>query len=100
MLCIDLKTLTTRRYTDGVKQSEWKPFPGRLWQRNYYEHVIRKDESLNRIREYIVTNPARGQQDPENPDAAVPELRDIWRTDVVSAGAGATGRSPLHNQRS
>ena len=29
------KTMTTKRYVDGVKQKEWPPFPGRLWQRNY-----------------------------------------------------------------
>jgi len=27
------------------------------WQRNYYEHVVRKDSELQRIREYIVSNP-------------------------------------------
>ncbi|MBI3065758.1 MAG: transposase [Deltaproteobacteria bacterium] len=29
------KTLTTKRYVDGVKSSDWTPFAGRLWQRNY-----------------------------------------------------------------
>jgi REP element-mobilizing transposase RayT len=32
---------------------------GPIWQRNYYEHVIRDGESLDRIRHYIVTNPKR-----------------------------------------
>ncbi|MGZ9188187.1 MAG: hypothetical protein ACXW6R_26305, partial [Candidatus Binatia bacterium] len=58
----------TKRYTDGVKQSGWSPFAGRLWQRNYYEHVIRDEESLNRIRQYIADNPMRWEFDPENPD--------------------------------
>jgi REP element-mobilizing transposase RayT len=35
------KTLTTKRYTDGVKQNNWLPCDKRLWQRNYYEHIIR-----------------------------------------------------------
>jgi REP element-mobilizing transposase RayT len=30
------KAWTTKRYTDGVRQQGWPPFPGRLWQRNYY----------------------------------------------------------------
>jgi REP element-mobilizing transposase RayT len=30
---------------------------GRLWQRNYYEHIIRDNESFNRIRKYIQDNP-------------------------------------------
>jgi REP element-mobilizing transposase RayT len=30
-----------------------------VWQRNYYEHIIRNDGDLNAIRAYIVNNPAR-----------------------------------------
>ncbi len=37
------------------------------WQRNYYEHVIRRDESLAKIREYIENNPLRWALDRENP---------------------------------
>ncbi len=37
-----------------------------VWQRNYYEHVIRDDDDLNRIREYIINNPASWQEDEEN----------------------------------
>jgi len=61
------KTLTTKLYADGVKQSAWPPFRGRLWQRNYYEHVIRSDRELDQIREYIATNPLRWAMDRENP---------------------------------
>ena len=42
-----------------------------VWQRNYYEHVIRSDESLNRIRQYIMDNPSRWHEDPENPNVFV-----------------------------
>lgn len=38
-----------------------------IWQRNYYEHVIRDESSLNRIREYIADNPASWADDAENP---------------------------------
>ncbi len=38
-----------------------------LWQRNYYEHIIRNEEALQRIREYIANNPLRWGQDLENP---------------------------------
>ena len=38
-----------------------------VWQRNYYEHVIRHEAVLNRIRQYIAENPARWAEDPENP---------------------------------
>ncbi len=40
-----------------------------LWQRNYYEHIIRTEEELNNIREYILTNPLRWHSDRDNPDA-------------------------------
>ncbi len=61
------KTLTTKRYIDGVKQRGWPPFPGRLWQRNYYEHIIRDETDLNGIRRYIVDNAAGWVEDAENP---------------------------------
>ena len=61
------KTLTTRRYVDGVKTHGWAPFPGRLWQRNYYEHIIRTETALDRIRRYILENPLGWDQDSENP---------------------------------
>jgi len=41
-----------------------------VWQRNYYEHVIRDDRSLNRIRQYIADNPAQWEFDLENPAAS------------------------------
>ena len=34
-----------------------------IWQKNYYEHVIRHDDELTRIREYILTNPVRWAED-------------------------------------
>ena len=48
--------------------NKFRNMPGTsVWQRNYYEHVIRKDESLDKIREYIVTNPLRWALDRDNP---------------------------------
>jgi putative transposase len=49
-----------------------------LWQRNFYEHVIRDDHSLNRIRDYIVTNPLRWDLDRENPQACGMDEFDTW----------------------
>ena len=66
------KTMTTKRYADGVKQSGWPPFPGRLWQRNYWEHVIRNESDYLRISEYIHNNPARWAQDRLNPKSPDP----------------------------
>jgi len=39
-----------------------------IWQRNYYEHVIRDDMDLNRVREYIINNPKQWTMDEENPN--------------------------------
>jgi REP element-mobilizing transposase RayT len=62
------KLLTTTKYIKGVSQNNWPPFPGKLWQRNYYEHVIRNENELNLIREYIQVNPLKWFYDRENPD--------------------------------
>jgi REP element-mobilizing transposase RayT len=61
------KTMTTNEYIRGVKTLNWPPFPGKLWQRNYYEHIIRNEIELNAIRQYIIDNPARWEQDRDNP---------------------------------
>lgn len=39
-----------------------------VWQRNYYEHVIRNERELNEIREYIICNPQNWECDDENKD--------------------------------
>ena len=56
------KTFSARRI-NAVQGTQGASF----WQRNYYEHVIRSETALNRIRQYIMDNPARWDEDPENP---------------------------------
>jgi len=73
------KSITTVRYIHGVKHYGWLPFRGRLWQRNYFEQIIRNDETLNRIREYILNNPLQWALDRENPAVVTPEPEDAWR---------------------
>ena len=48
-----------------TKQSRALPYPPRppIWQRNYYEHIIRNENELNEIRKYILENPARWTND-------------------------------------
>ena len=62
------KSLATARYRHGVYELGWPSFPGRLWQRNYYERIVRNEEALSRIRHYILDNPARWKKDIENPN--------------------------------
>ena len=52
--------------------------PAFAWQRTYYEHVVRDEESLSRLRQYILDNPARWAFDHENPAAKTPEPEDAW----------------------
>jgi len=48
--------------------NEKRQSPGvAVWQRNYYEHIIRDDEELRRVREYIRNNPLSWENDRENP---------------------------------
>jgi REP element-mobilizing transposase RayT len=49
-----------------------------VWQGNYYEHVIRNEDSLNRIREYVATNPLRWELDRENPSRTGEDDFDAW----------------------
>jgi REP-associated tyrosine transposase len=46
--------------------------PGaRVWQRNYYEHVIRNEDDLNDIRQYILDNPVKWDIDENNLDRQI-----------------------------
>ncbi len=49
-----------------INQSRSTP-GARVWQRNYYEHIIRGERELNRIRVYIANNPSQWDRDEENP---------------------------------
>ena len=57
------KTMSTNEYIRGVKQHGWQPFTAKLWQRNYYEHIIRDEDSYLKIADYIQTNPQRWPED-------------------------------------
>ncbi len=52
------KSITTVGYIRGVRQSGWPPFTQHLWQRDYHDHVVRDAADLDRIRRYIIDNPA------------------------------------------
>jgi putative transposase len=86
------KTMTTNNYIHGVKEHGWQPFKGNFWQRSFYEHVIRNDEALNRIREYIQKNPQRWDLDRENPRAAGKDEFDRWLATCKTRPSAATRR--------
>ena len=57
------KTMTTNEYIRGVKTLGWQPFNKKLWQRDYYEHIIRNEKSYQHIANYIINNPAKWEND-------------------------------------
>ncbi len=63
------KRISTNRYIHGVENDGWEPFYQKLWQRNYYEHVIRNESELESIRRYISENPVDWKNDENNPSA-------------------------------
>src|SRR4030042_958467 len=86
------KTMTTNEYVHGVKEHGWPQFKGSLWQRSFYDHVIRDEESLNRIREYISTNPQRWELDRENPRSKGRDDFDRWLATYKTRPISAKGR--------
>ena len=51
------------------KMNQFRKTAGaKLWQRNFYEHIIRNEKELNALREYIVNNPLNWDSDENNPN--------------------------------
>jgi REP element-mobilizing transposase RayT len=57
------KRITTIKYAEGVKNKVFEPFEYKVWQRGYYEHIIRNDMELTQIRQYIMNNPVKWLED-------------------------------------
>jgi REP element-mobilizing transposase RayT len=60
-LMAGFKSATTRRYNDLCQTA------GPLWQRDYYERVVRNEAELSRIRQYVRDNPLKWADDSNNP---------------------------------
>lgn len=73
------KSLTTSAHANGVRSHGWPEFDRRLWQQGFYDHVIRDERDLDRVRAYIDANPEHWHQDREY---------DVWqRSQTGSAHA-------------
>jgi REP element-mobilizing transposase RayT len=72
------KTMTTNAYIRGVKASGWRRFDGRLWQRSFHDHIIRRPGSFARITKYIEENPMRWTLDRENETRLGVDEFDRW----------------------
>ncbi len=64
-----------RGYKIGVKK--WSTINGMhfAWQPRFYEHIIRNEESLKKIREYILNNPKRWESDEYHPKKLTPRIK-------------------------
>jgi putative transposase len=76
------KTGTTFDSIQGVNGRGWTSFDRRLWQRNYYEHIIRNESEHDRIVAYIDVNPSLWRDDalhPEAPEFLAKDHMNHWR---------------------
>ena len=53
------KTMTTNEYIREVKKGNLPPFQQKLWQKSFYDHVIRNEQDYLETWEYIVNNPTK-----------------------------------------
>lgn len=83
------KRINEMRNTPGIK----------LWQRNYYERIIRNDNELNQIRKYIINNPAQWAFDRENP--VVDDINRSMGTaiEIYYSSKGTARRAPTMDPR-
>ena len=71
--------IRARKSFSSHRINEFRGTPGvAVWQRNYYERIIRDEEALSRIQKYILTNPLRWWCDRENPAADSADDFDRW----------------------
>jgi REP element-mobilizing transposase RayT len=57
------KKRTTYDYGIGVRTEGWPRFPGRLWQQQFHDRIIRDERGLERAREYVLGNPGKWADD-------------------------------------
>ena len=57
------KSRSMHDYILGVETGGWPRFRGKRWQTGYYEHIVRTERALERIRTYIEANPDEWERD-------------------------------------
>lgn len=73
------KSITTHQYIRGVRDYGWSPFSGKLWQRNYYEHIVRDEKEWQLISDYIAANPINWALDRENLEVKATRPDEPWQ---------------------
>jgi len=86
------KTMTANEYIRKGKQNKLTPFHGKFWKCNYCEHIIRNEDELQKIIEYIQNNPLKWHLDRENPKRIAKDVleEEIFRhsslKEIVACG--------------
>jgi REP element-mobilizing transposase RayT len=62
-----------------MREHGWQPIPGKLWQRNYYERIVRDEEEWQRISDYIAANPLNWALDRENREVVKTKPAEPWQ---------------------
>lgn len=71
------KSLSTNEYIRGVKNNNWRRFNKKLWQRNYWERIIRDENEYHKIADYINQNPSSWHNDKLNNEATIINIDGI-----------------------
>lgn len=87
-----IKSISTKRINQFRATQRVTPTDKPIWQRNFFEHVIRNEKSLDAIRRYIYQNPLAWEKDPDNPNV---EKKEFIQKDDPS-GVPHTGFSEGH----
>ena len=82
------KSIVANEYIRGVKNNHWHRFNGKLWQRNYWEHIIRNANEYQCIAQYIIDNPQKWSLDKLN-DGAENQIMEPQSQYSVGAGPRA-----------
>lgn len=59
------KSITTNSYIAGIRNQDWPAFEKAIWQRNFYDTIIKSEAQLENIRHYIRNNPAQKASRPQ-----------------------------------
>jgi len=68
------KSITTVEYIKQVRKNKYQSFEKSIWQRSYYDHIIRSEYSLFMIQQYIRNNPRQWEEEKDKPENIIPDI--------------------------
>src|SRR5262245_27670281 len=91
--------MTTAAYLRGVHAHGWPRVDRHLWQPGFYDHIVRNEAELQRIRTYVENNPiALLEMWADRKDRADTQVRPYNRRNTCDRTGGHTG-PPLHRRQ-